>query len=506
MAFDFSDVLKGMKTLDEQQQIVYIPLDQIDPDPDNFYSLDGLEELAGSIEMLGLQQPLLLRPTPDGRYIVISGHRRREALLLIQKGGSQQFANGVPCIVDASVASKALQELKLIMANSDIRKMSSSDQNKQAERIEDLLRQLEDEGFEFPGRLRDWVAKLSGMSRSKLARLKVIRDKLDKPLLQKYYDKGKLNEATAYELAQLPVDVQRAVVDYQVIHDRKPEYWGASTVKQYAGDLKRVAGYTCPAKFGGQPCVNQGPIMEKVWKNGYHGYCHCAEGKKCCATCSELASCSYVCVHMQPKAEELRKEKRQKNKELKEAEKAAQQPLVDRIRAIWLRFGNALSRANMEDEDLRKITGHKIYQLDAAQIAALEAGEYAPKIKAGCVLPFYNAGYLSEFNIYLKTAEALDCSLDYLFCRTDVPEVNTAQTSEATKDAAPTWQTGDPPAPGWYCCWAKWNPDGGNWDPDHETLYWSGAWFEDEHAAARCDTGDYHVFSWYPVPAPPEKG
>ena len=164
MAFDLSEVLKDVSRPDtDKQQIRYIPIELIDPDPDNFYSLDGLEELAGSIEMLGLQQPLLVRPAPEGRFTVISGHRRRAAILLIRDGGSEQFADGVPCIVDYSAASDALRELKLIMANADTRKMTSADQNTQAERIEDLLRQLEDEGFQFPGRLRDWVSKLSGM-------------------------------------------------------------------------------------------------------------------------------------------------------------------------------------------------------------------------------------------------------------------------------------------------------------------------------------------------------
>ena len=70
-----------------REQIEYIDIGLIDPDPDNFYSLDGIDELAGSIEMLGLQQPLLVRPAPEGRYAVISGHRRRAALMLIREGG-----------------------------------------------------------------------------------------------------------------------------------------------------------------------------------------------------------------------------------------------------------------------------------------------------------------------------------------------------------------------------------------------------------------------------------
>ena len=499
MPFDLSESLKGVSIPGSQrEQIEYIPIERIDPNPDNFYSLDGLEELAGSIEMLGLQQPLLVRPAPEQRFVVISGHRRRAAILLIRDGGSDQFAGGVPCIVDRSDASAALQELKLIMANSDTRKMSSADQNKQAERIEDLLRQLEDEGFEFPGRLRDWVSKLSGMSRSKLARLKVIRDKLDPEISKKYYKTGGLGEESAYELAKLPDYIQHKTVAMFKARDTKPKYWWASTIKQYAEDLQRLETYACPAKFGGKPCVNQPSMIEKIWEGSYRGYCHCSSGKKCCATCADLANCSYVCGYLQPKAQELRREKKAQNKALKEAEKQAEQPLVDRIRAIWLRFGNALMRANMEDEDFRKITGKKIYRLDSTQITALEAGEYAPKIKAGSVLPLWNSFYLHEFEDIVKAADALDCSLDYLFLRTNVPEINPGAAKVPEQDTAPAWQTGKPEAEGWYAVKTR----VGQFDHIfRRVLYWvDNDWFRSP-AAAQHELDDLtEVIGWYPLP------
>lgn len=506
MEFDLSEVLKDVSGPDtDKQQIRYIPLDQIDPDPNNFYSLDGLNKLAGSIEMLGLQQPLLVRPAKDGRFTVISGHRRRAALMLIRDGGSTQFADGVPCIVDYSEASDALRELKLIMANSDTRKMSSADQNTQAERLEDILRRLEDEGFEFPGRLRDWVSKLSGMSRTKLARLKVIRDGLEKGISKKYYKAGKLKEEPAYELARLPEGTQKAIVSWYTSRDTSPERWSAYTIKQYAEDLQRLETYVCPAKFGGRPCVNTYGIMERLWKLGYHDYCHCGTGKKCCATCEDLASCAHVCGHMIEKAEKLRMERRKKNKEIKEAEKKAQQLIVDRIRAIWLRFGNALGRANMEDEDLRKITGLKIYQLDSTQIASLEAGEYAPKLKAGCVLPFWNASYLSDIDRYIKTADALDCSLDYLFCRTDVPEVaKQAQSVPAVEKREISvrwlgWLTGE--APSGVKCWARFMDEESSEDFTMMATYDASAdaWFCGDRLS-KMSVIDQKCIGWWPLP------
>ena len=169
MAFDITSVLKGVSGPDTgKEQIEYIPVDQIDPDPNNFYSLDGLDELAGNIELIGLQQPIRVRPGEDGRFIVVSGHRRRAAILLIRDGGSEQFRDGVPCIVDRGEESSAMRELRLIYANASTRVMGPAEISKQAERTEMLLYQLKEEGIiEFPGRMRDHVAEACRISKTK---------------------------------------------------------------------------------------------------------------------------------------------------------------------------------------------------------------------------------------------------------------------------------------------------------------------------------------------------
>ena len=61
MAFDITSVLKGVSGPDiGKEQIEYIPVDQIDPDPNNFYSLDGLDELATGIA--DLQTSVFISP------------------------------------------------------------------------------------------------------------------------------------------------------------------------------------------------------------------------------------------------------------------------------------------------------------------------------------------------------------------------------------------------------------------------------------------------------------
>ena len=47
-------------------QITYVPLESLVPDNGNFYSLDGIDELAANIETVGLLDPIIVRPV-DGQ-------------------------------------------------------------------------------------------------------------------------------------------------------------------------------------------------------------------------------------------------------------------------------------------------------------------------------------------------------------------------------------------------------------------------------------------------------
>lgn len=202
--FDIASIFQDVPEMDTgRKQIEYIPLDKIHADPNNGYEVGGIEELAANIEMFGLQQPLELRPHGEleGHFVITSGHRRRAALELLNEIEA-------PCIVVEACASPALQELRLIFANSDTRKMSPAEQAWQAERIEKLLYDLKEQGYKFTGRMRDYVAALTGMSRSKLARLSVIRKGLKPTGLVKAFEDGRLNESVAYEIAHYRPEAQ----------------------------------------------------------------------------------------------------------------------------------------------------------------------------------------------------------------------------------------------------------------------------------------------------------
>ena len=211
MAFDLSSILKDVSTPDTGlDQIRYLPYASLIPDPQNGYSMDGIEDLARNIELVGLQQPPRVRQLSETAFGIVSGHRRHAAIGLILKRNPGAFPNGVPCIVDREAISTALRELQLLLGNADNRKLTPADEIQQLERLSDCIRRLEKEGYKFDGRHRDWLAKLSGMSRTKVARLQAIQHNLASSLLP-FFNSGALPVTAAYRLSQEPAEIQTGV-------------------------------------------------------------------------------------------------------------------------------------------------------------------------------------------------------------------------------------------------------------------------------------------------------
>jgi len=68
-----------------EYNVEYIPLSKLVDSPfQPRMSYRGIKELAASINQIGLREPLLVRPLPDGRYEIVHGHRRKRALELLK--------------------------------------------------------------------------------------------------------------------------------------------------------------------------------------------------------------------------------------------------------------------------------------------------------------------------------------------------------------------------------------------------------------------------------------
>lgn len=212
--FDFSQFLNeeslSQGSASGRQEIVYLDVARLQPSPNekNFYHTDrnGIVKLARSIEMLGVQQPLVVRPLEDGdTYEVLVGHTRREAVLFLLQEG-RKVDTLVPCIVDRS-GDDVLQEMALIFTNSTQRERTDGEKMHEAERLRELLKQYKEEHPDFSGNMQQIIADILGISKSKVGRLDNIRHNLSDGLKQSF-EAGKINVSTANELSRLDEEEQ----------------------------------------------------------------------------------------------------------------------------------------------------------------------------------------------------------------------------------------------------------------------------------------------------------
>ena len=196
-------------------RITMLPITELRPNGGNFYDTSNFEDLADSIELNGLLEPLCVfrRGQGTGSYVIFSGHRRYKALrLLYERSGFERWTE-VPCIVYPDPHDANREMVMLIHANSTGRVLSNWEKAQQARRLKEALVAMREGGAELPGRIRDLVAEEMQMSASKLARLEAIGNNLTEVRFAKAWREGRLNESVAYELSKLPKERQKEAWD-----------------------------------------------------------------------------------------------------------------------------------------------------------------------------------------------------------------------------------------------------------------------------------------------------
>lgn len=197
----------------DSPRITMIPITELRPNGGNFYDTSNFEDLADSIELNGLLEPLCVfrRGQGTGSYVIFSGHRRYKALrLLYEKSGFAKWTE-VPCIVFSDPHDANRETVMLIHANSTGRILSNWEKAQQARRLKEALVAMREGGAELPGRIRDLVAGEMQMSASKLARLEAIGNRLTYRSWLELWKAGKLNESVAYRLSMLEWEEQERV-------------------------------------------------------------------------------------------------------------------------------------------------------------------------------------------------------------------------------------------------------------------------------------------------------
>lgn len=280
-----------------------IPLDEIEENEANAYAQTDIDELAESIKLVGLHQPLVVWPKPEGGYLLIAGHRRRNALALLGRKTAS-------CRVLDKDFDPALRTLVMHWTNTLARGgggLTAPYIASAAKEIEEALKDLQARGVvELPGRLRSYVAEVLHKHESQVGKAK----KIDKSLAKIW--KGDLKcqriaESTAYELSQCDEHLQR-------------ELHAAYKDRLYSLDAKKIKAHSRAAEFDFAPltCPEASPCIEPctgadkraAWVK--KEYC-----VGCCHECNKADGCKLVCgkVKQRLECERSKTEREEKHKQ-----------------------------------------------------------------------------------------------------------------------------------------------------------------------------------------------
>lgn len=487
--FQIGDFAKSVgaavSKLDTSEQLQHIDIDLLDQNEGNFYDLSNLEPLADSIAMDGLQQPLVVMPAEKGRYTVLSGHRRRAAIRLLLQEDPEQWGRmrNVPCLV-RTYENQHLAQLQLILANSTARELTNAEKMKQAAQLEVLLYQLKEEGYEFPGRMRDQVAAACNVSAPKLARLKVIREHLI-PEYMVEFEADRLPEQTAYALARMPDDFQARL--HRVLKGEAPRGRRSEEILELQQKgCTWEPDFTCP---NGKPCQRGDAFLRHDAECMAYELC---QGKTCCLQCSRATTQYGACERMCAKAKALRKDGRDEAREREqEREQKSQKQFQDEICSSAVRLLRAAEAAGLEDEVELKIQDYRP-TISVAELRSYAAGDFLGR--------YFYGNDLDKFDHPADLARQLSCSSDYLLGMTE--ELNPAVVPPAEGWLPLKWIPGqERPQIDGQMAVGRFRLDGAEdlvrsivrWDAASCGWCFPGRWVQGEKLEAEC-------VAWWPIP------
>lgn len=444
MPFDVSSIfaqqVQAVSKSDTGRELHTVDIDDLVGNDANFYAVDEekLEDLKNSIALSGIMDPPTVTRTDDGKYRLISGHRRTAAVRALVAEGREDLRK-VPVFV-RSPKSAAMEELELIMANSTARVLTSAEISQAAQRVERLLYDLKEQGVEFPGRMRDHVAEACNVSRTKLANLHTIETNLIADFKSKWRA-GNLPDATALALARCETAFQMRLRDALARTKDAPTADAVDMVRKLSEsgvkwrpsfNLHCPDGKLCPSSR------DDAALRHDVLGGCYGGPC---KGETCCMDCRSGARSEAWCAcdQMCSRAKQYRTDKNAAEKQAEETKKEKKQR---GYRAAIQRDAQRIARA----ADAAGLPDKQKLQLQLRCYSPVEIG----KIRDWANGDFGDAYFYDERALRVDEQQAkevcanLHCSADYLLGLSDdltpVSKSDTALGEWRTDDDFPSGQ------------------------------------------------------------------
>ena len=194
----------------EKERVQDIPIAEIDGFPDHPFHVDiddAMREMAESVKRFGILSPAVARQKEDGRYELISGHRRKKACELagIEKMPvivrNMDRDEAIIFMVDSNLQRERLLPSEKAFSY----KMKMEALNRQGERSD-----LTSTPMVSKLRTNEQIGQVNGESREQVRRYIHLTD-LTPDLLQ-MVDEGKIAFRPAVELSYLPKDEQESLL------------------------------------------------------------------------------------------------------------------------------------------------------------------------------------------------------------------------------------------------------------------------------------------------------
>lgn len=285
--FDMSEFLTPVEGVPKSDTTREIAVDDILDNPMNFYPRPDngkLDELMESIQANGLLEPPTVVAAGDGKYRLISGHSRMNAVRLLaaykDAAVAERFQR-VLCRVLPSMTPEQ-EECAVIEANRQ-RVKSPALLAEEAERLTKIYIKRRESGEDLPGRIRDRVAEAMQVNKTKLANLSAIKRGLKVPGIVRKWEAGDIPEAAALEIARMDDETQYRLLDWVIEHCRT---WSINNVREFR-TCWTCCKHKCP-DIGGF-CPNATRMYAEHYRNGEW---RCAG---CCRECLSKETCSTAC-------------------------------------------------------------------------------------------------------------------------------------------------------------------------------------------------------------------
>lgn len=214
-----------------------IPLSEIDEFPNHPFHVrldEDMDQLVESIKERGIITPVTLRQKPDGRYEIVSGHRRTKACELA----------GLTT-VKAEIKELSRDEAIILMVESNLQRTTILPSEKAFSykmRLEAMKRQGERSDLtsvpvaQKSKTAREELGEQVGESQDQIRRY--IRLTHLVPELRDYVDEGQIKMRPAVELSYLDEDSQRAVVDEIDLNQCTPSHDQTIRMRKFFTDGK----------------------------------------------------------------------------------------------------------------------------------------------------------------------------------------------------------------------------------------------------------------------------